>query len=155
MSDESANKAQNKPSESAGLEAENLDKLVRAVIKQESNGNAKAVSKVGARGLMQLMPGTAKEVAAELGIEDPDLEDPETNILLGTHYLKKQLKTFGDLKLALAAYNAGPGRVRKWINRYGADWDTIAEAIKRKDPKHETLGYVEKISKNLKDVVEV
>lgn len=121
------------------------EKLVRAMIRQESNNNAKAVSPKGARGLMQLMPDTAKEVAAELGIKNPDLEDPETNVRLGSHYMQKQLDKFGDVKLALAAYNAGPTRVAKWIELYGNDWDQIASAIKRVRPDHETLGYVKNI----------
>lgn len=121
------------------------EKLVRAMIRQESSNNPKAVSKKGARGLMQLMPETAKEVAAELGIKNPDLEDPETNVRLGSHYMQKQLDRFGDVKLALAAYNAGPTRVAKWIELYGNDWDQIASAIKRVRPDHETLGYVKNI----------
>ncbi len=79
--------------------------LVRAVIEVESNFNPKAVSPKGARGLMQIMPGTARK----LRLDDPF--SPKQNITAGTKYLKQQLDSFGDIRLGLAAYNAGAGRV--------------------------------------------
>ena len=83
--------------------------LVRAIIMAESGYNPKAISKKGARGLMQLMPRTAEA----LGVED--VFDPEHNINGGVKYFKQLLIQFdGDIKLALAAYNAGSGNVRRY-----------------------------------------
>lgn len=86
--------------------AESIDPLlVEILIKHESNFEVRAASGAGARGLMQLMPATA----AALGIRDPF--DPVQCVTAGTHYLAEQYRRFGDLQLALAAYNAGPGSV--------------------------------------------
>lgn len=87
-------------------------KLVNAVIKAESAGNARAVSPVGARGLMQLMPATARE----LGVSDSF--DPEQNVMGGTKYLSQLLKRYhGNRRLALAAYNWGMGNVEKRLGK--------------------------------------
>jgi len=92
--------------------------LVHAVIECESGGRVGAVSRAGAHGLMQLMPGTAQAIAGELGLPSPtrrDLFDPEINIRFGTYYLSRMLARFEDVSLALAAYNAGPANVDRWI----------------------------------------
>jgi len=84
-------------------------KLIKGVIRAESNFQVKAVSHAGAQGLMQLMPATARE----LGVKNPF--NIEENIDGGARYLRKMLDSFGgDLKLALAAYNAGPEAVIKY-----------------------------------------
>ena len=90
--------------------AHNLDvDLLASVIRQESGGNARAVSRAGAQGLMQLMPATA----VKLGVADPFA--PGANINGGTEYLDELLKRYHDnLALALAAYNAGPSAVDRW-----------------------------------------
>lgn len=85
--------------------------LLLAVIKVESSFNYKAVSRVGARGLMQVMPNTGWAMSKEISLKDFDdsqLFDKRKNILLGTYYLKKMLNRYGDLDLALIAYNIGP-----------------------------------------------
>ncbi len=100
-------------------------KLVRAVIQTESGGNPRAVSPAGAMGLMQLMPANIQEA----GISDAF--DPEQNIAAGTQQLSGLLKEYGgDLDLALAGYNAGPGNVR----RYGGV-----------PPFRETQNYIRKV----------
>lgn len=114
--------------------------LVKAVIRVESAGNPKAVSSKGARGLMQLMPGTAQA----LGV---DPTDPTQNVEGGSRYLAKQLKKFDDPKLALAAYNWGPGNISKAISkleRKGIEvtWSNILKYV---SVPTETEDYVNKV----------
>lgn len=93
--------------------AENLEPaLLSAIIQVESNFNHKAVSRVGARGLMQIMPGTAAKLGERRAL---DTRHPKFNIRIGAKYLREMINTFsGDLRLAIAAYNAGPLAVKKY-----------------------------------------
>jgi soluble lytic murein transglycosylase len=97
--------------------------MVAAVLECESSGRPRAVSRSGARGLMQLMPETAAGMAAELGLPDPSPQrvfDPELNIRLGTYYLSKLWARFGgDRVLVIAAYHAGPSRIADSLKRRG------------------------------------
>lgn len=103
--------------------------LVKSMMMAESSGNPNALSSAGAMGLMQLMPATAES----LGITNP--WDPAQNIMGGTRYLRGLLDRFGDPELAVAAYNAGPGAVRKFNGV---------------PPYPETQGYVARVMSNWK-----
>ena len=96
----------------------NLDpNIIWAVMREESHYRAEVYSPVGAVGLMQVMPATGKDIAGRLKVpfEDGDLLKPEVNIRFGAYYLRSMLKMFGDDEdKALAAYNGGPGNVRRW-----------------------------------------
>lgn len=103
--------------------AKGLMALVERVIKHESAGQVAAVSNKGARGLMQLMPETAREMADELGLEYSEgrlTSDADYNKRLGSAYLSKMLKRYdGAVALAVAAYNAGPGCIDQWLKSIG------------------------------------
>ena len=104
-----------------------------AIARQESRFRSDAVSSAGARGLMQLMPGTARETAARVGVEYSKsrlTSDPAYNALLGSTYLADQLAAFDrSLVLAAAAYNAGPGNARKWIRQFGDPRENAVDPV--------------------------
>lgn len=125
--------------------------LALAVTRQESAFNAAAVSSSGALGLMQLLPGTARDVAGRVGvpfIQDKLTRDPAYNVQLGSQYLAEMLQKFGgSYELALAGYNAGPNRVARWLETIG---DPRAGKIDMVDwiemiPFRETRNYVQRI----------
>jgi soluble lytic murein transglycosylase len=120
--------------------------LVAAVINVESRWRAEAVSRKGARGLMQLMPTTAEWIAEKTGhtaVSEDDLFAPELNIRLGVRYLKDLLTQFGnDETLALAAYNGGRGNVKNWLE--DGIWDGTQDTIEA-IPFGETRRYVLKV----------
>ncbi|WP_299379260.1 lytic transglycosylase domain-containing protein [uncultured Kiloniella sp.] len=125
--------------------------LVLALIRQESEFNHKAISHAGARGLMQLMPATAKSVAKKekLSYKKRQLtDDPTYNIQLGTAYLSDLIGSFdGSYVMALAGYNAGPHRVRKWVKDYGDPRHANVNIIDWMEqiPFNETRNYVQRI----------
>jgi peptidoglycan lytic transglycosylase len=119
--------------------------LVAAVVREESSFYPQARSRVGARGLMQLMPDTGRAVAQARRIPFPDaevLDQPATNLEIGTIFLGGLLREFGDARLAAAAYNAGPTRVREWwANRKTDDLEVWVEQI----PYNETRAFVKRV----------
>lgn len=125
--------------------------LVDKVIQQESAGRVDAVSPKGARGLMQLMPDTAREMAAELGLPFDEARlttDASYNKRLGSAYLDKMLQRYdGHQALALAAYNAGPGRVDEWLKVNGdpRSGEIGTGAWIERIPFQETRDYTRKI----------
>ncbi len=133
----------------ARARAHNLDPaLVAAVIRQESTWNPRAVSRAGARGLMQVMPSVGEEIAKAKRYPTWDpamLFDPDVSLDLGTSHLKAALSQYNNLPRALAAYNAGDSRVRRWARRAGAgDPEIFIERI----PFEETRDYVRIVMRN-------
>jgi soluble lytic murein transglycosylase len=135
--------------------------LVRSLIRQESAFGSKALSTSNALGLMQLIPPTAEEVANDLGLRDivipEDIFRPEINIQMGTFYLAKMVKQFGgNVPLGLAAYNAGPGRMQKFVQERKevqemlsrASSDPLDEMWFDELPWFETSFYVKAILRN-------
>lgn len=128
--------------------------MIHAISRQESQFDRQIISPAGARGLMQLMPGTARETAGKIGMTydfNRLTDDPIYNIMLGSSFFANLLDYYGgNYVLAVAAYNAGPGNVRKWLAANGdpripgvdvIDW---IEAI----PISETRGYVQRVLEN-------
>ncbi len=120
--------------------------LVAAVVREESSYYPRAVSRAGARGLMQLMPATARPMADLRGLAFEGgslLDDPRANLDMGASFLAGLLKEFGDPRLALAAYNAGPKRARDWWKaRRTSDMEAWVEQI----PYDETRHYVKRVT---------
>jgi soluble lytic murein transglycosylase len=127
---------------------------VYAVARQESRFQINAVSSSGARGLMQLMPGTAKDTAKKMGLTYSQAKltsDPVYNAQLGASYLGTQLSTYdGSLLLAAAAYNAGPGNANKWIAAFGDPRSKSVDPVLWVEliPFQETRKYVQRVFGN-------
>ncbi|WP_022682081.1 lytic transglycosylase domain-containing protein [Sphingobium bisphenolivorans] len=127
--------------------------MVHAIARQESQFDRQIVSHAGARGLMQLMPGTAREQAGKLGMSyDPSsLNDPSYNIMLGSSYFQRMLDYYGgSYPLAVAAYNAGPGNVNRWISANGDPRLPGADMLRwiERIPLFETRNYVQRVLEN-------
>ena len=119
--------------------------LVMGLILQESRYDPEARSRVGATGLMQIMPPTGKELASKINrlFTERRLTDPAYNIELGTFYLRQLIRTFdGVEELAIAAYNGGQGNVRKWKRNNSRPLDEFVESI----PFPETRNYVKRVT---------
>ena len=127
--------------------------LIHGITRQESSFDRAAVSHAGACGLMQLMPGTAREQAGKMGLSydyGKLTADPDYNVMLGSAYFQRLVSQWdGNYPLAVASYNAGPGNVRKWIRAYGDPRVTgdIVGWIER-IPFDETRGYVQRVLEN-------
>ncbi len=122
--------------------------LVAALIRQESTFNPRVKSHAGARGLMQILPSTGRLLARQERVryDISDLFDPEINIRYGTRYLKDVLESFGGrVDYALASYNAGPHRVRRWT---GMDLTIPSEVFIEEIPFDETRDYVKLVLRN-------
>nr|WP_318781273.1 lytic transglycosylase domain-containing protein [Sphingomonas aliaeris] len=127
--------------------------MIHAIARQESQFDRAAISRVGARGLMQLMPGTAREQSGKLGLSYDAgalTNNTDYNIQLGSSYFQRVYGSFASYPLAVAAYNAGPGNVNKWLRANGdprmgtvdiVDW---IEMI----PLQETRNYVQRVLEN-------
>jgi soluble lytic murein transglycosylase len=128
--------------------------MIHAISRQESQFDRRAVSRSNARGLMQLMPRTAEEQAGKLGMNysyDRLTDDPSYNVMLGSQYFQRLRDSFGgSYLLAVAAYNAGPGNVRRWIEANGDPRLPGADVVNwiEQIPLSETRGYVQHVLEN-------
>jgi len=127
--------------------------LAHGIARQESSFDRGAVSHAGARGMMQLMPGTAREQAGKMGLAYDGwrlTSDPAYNVMLGTAYFQRMLNMWdGNVPLAVASYNAGYGNVRKWVDRYG-DPRGRTDVLRwiEQIPFSETKAYVQRVIEN-------
>jgi soluble lytic murein transglycosylase len=126
--------------------------LIHGITRQESSFDRSAVSHAGARGLMQLMPGTAREQAGKMGYGYDYgrlTRDPAYNVMLGSAYFARLLNNWnGNVPLAVASYNAGSGNVRKWVRANGDPRQTDVLRWIERIPFMETKGYVQRVIEN-------
>jgi soluble lytic murein transglycosylase len=128
--------------------------VILALIRQESEFDTSANSKVGAKGLMQIMPATARLLSKVTNTDfsrEKLTKDKDYNLALGSYYISDLDDSFGSHYLAFAAYNAGPHRVEKWIKTYGDPRRKQIDAIDFIEliPFHETRNYVQRVSENI------
>jgi soluble lytic murein transglycosylase len=128
--------------------------MAHGIIRQESSFDRAATSPVGARGMMQIMPPTAREIAGKLGVGYDQArltQDPNYNIMLGSRHLAELMDYWGgDAMLVAAAYNAGSGNVRKWVRERGDPRLPGADVLRwiEEIPFTETRGYVQRVLEN-------
>jgi soluble lytic murein transglycosylase len=126
--------------------------LAHGITRQESSFDRAAVSHAGARGMMQLMTGTAREQAGKMGVGYDSwrlTSDPNYNVMLGSAYFARLLNNWGgNVPLAVASYNAGSGNVRKWVNANGDPRSTDVLRWIERIPFVETRGYVQRVIEN-------
>jgi soluble lytic murein transglycosylase len=142
------------PTHSANAPSGKMWSLVHGITRQESSFDRTAMSGVGARGLMQLMPGTAREESGKLAV-GYDLgrltSDPGYNVMLGSSYFQRMVRQWdGNYVLAVASYNAGAGNVRKWVRAYGDPRNPNVDMLRwiEQIPFSETKGYVQRVMEN-------
>jgi soluble lytic murein transglycosylase len=128
--------------------------VILALIRQESEFDTSATSRVGAKGLMQIMPATARVLSKVTNIDfsrEKLTRDKDYNLALGSYYISDLDDLFGSQYLAFAAYNAGPNRVEKWIKTHGDPRKKQIDAIDFIEliPFHETRNYVQRVSENI------
>ena len=127
--------------------------LIHAIIRKESTFNSQIVSSAGATGMMQVMPATGQRLAKQLKLpfDSEQLKQPDYNIKLGCEYVRQQLENFdGSVVLMLAAYNAGPKPVRRWLEAFGDPRAPQVDIIDwiEKIPYGETRNYVQRVMEN-------
>ena len=128
--------------------------LVHGIARQESSFDRTAVSHAGARGILQLMPATAREQAGKMGYGYDQarlMSDPAYNVMLGSAYFQRMLNTWGgNVPLAVASYNAGAGNVRRWVNNHGDPRQANVDILNwiERIPFSETRGYVQRVIEN-------
>ncbi|HET9354854.1 MAG TPA: lytic transglycosylase domain-containing protein [Sphingomicrobium sp.] len=142
------------PTHSSGVPGGRLGSLIHGITRQESSFDRSVVSHAGARGLMQLMPGTASDEARKAGVGYDFgrlTADPSYNVMLGSNHAQRLVSRYdGNYVLAVAAYNAGGGNVNKWIARYGDPRRGNVDVLRwiEQIPFMETRGYVQRVLEN-------
>lgn len=135
---------------STGIERD----LTLAITRQESEFDPNAHSPSNALGMMQLLPRTAKEIARKnhIGFSPSELSNPSYNMMLGSLYLSRLINSYdGSYIMGIAAYNAGPGNVQRWVRKFGTPDNNVDNAINwiEKIPFNETRNYVQRVLENL------